>query len=197
MFLKWIFPKRHWGFTSSNEIYLTFDDGPSPQSTPMILSFLKEHDLKATFFCVGENVQKYPQLFQQILDDGHAVGNHTMHHLKRSSASFKKYKSDIDAANKLIPSKLFRPPYGRLYWWDDFFLNKEYEIVLWSWIAYDFDVTISIESILKHAENNLKAGDILVLHDSSKTFERVKIILPALSQIIQSKGWKTEIISLT
>jgi peptidoglycan-N-acetylglucosamine deacetylase len=197
MFLKWIFPKRHWGFFSSSEIFLTFDDGPCPHSTPYILDFLRANDMKATFFCVGENVQKYPDLFQQIIEEGHSVGNHTMRHLKRTKTSFRKYRADIEEANQLISSKLFRPPYGRLYWWDDFRLSKDYQIVLWNWIAYDFDLSVSVESIVLNAKENVNAGDILVLHDNQKTIDRVKSILPQLHHMTKQKGLKVSRIPTT
>jgi peptidoglycan/xylan/chitin deacetylase (PgdA/CDA1 family) len=183
--------KRTWGFSmDSNEVFLTFDDGPHPDITPWVLDTLKSKNITACFFCVGENVKKYPELFQRILDEGHQVGNHTMYHSKSHKTTFKEYNKSIQAAAELIPSNLFRPPYGRLSSYRAHKLAKYYQIILWSWLSYDFDTRISIEEILQNATKTIKAGDILVLHDNYKFAERQKELLPQLIKIIQEKGLK-------
>ena len=192
-FFKWIFPRRTWGFSRSiDHVFLTFDDGPNPEITPWILDYLKEKNIQATFFCVGSNIKRYPELFQRIKAEGHSVGNHTMNHDKGTKVSFKKYKSSISETKILIGNNLFRPPYGRINAWKSYQLSKEYQLIMWSWLSYDFDPSIPISTILKKAKNQIKAGDILVLHDNPKVTDRVKELLPKLIEIIDQKGLKFE-----
>ncbi len=184
-----VFFKRTWGFSmDTNEVFLTFDDGPHPDITPWVLDYLKEQDIKACFFCVGENVKRYPEIFQRILDEGHQVGNHTMYHTKSHKTTFKAYKKSIAEASEWIPSTLFRPPYGRLSSYRAHKLSKEYKIILWSWLSYDFDNRVSIRDILSNAKKNIQGGDILVVHDNYKFAERQKELLPPLIEVIRAKG---------
>ena len=192
-FFKWIFPRRTWGFSRSiDHVFLTFDDGPNPEITPWILDYLKEKNIQATFFCVGSNIKRYPELFQRINTEGHSVGNHTMNHDKGTKVPFQQYKSSISETQKLIGNNLFRPPYGRINAWKSYQLSKEYQLIMWSWLSYDFDPSIQISTILKKAKNQIKAGDILVLHDNPKVTDRVKELLPKLIEIIEQKGLKFE-----
>jgi peptidoglycan-N-acetylglucosamine deacetylase len=184
-----VFFKRTWGFSmDKNEVYITFDDGPHPDITPWVLDTLKSENIKACFFCVGENVKRYPEIFQRILDEGHQVGNHTMYHTKSHKTTFKAYKKSITEAAEWIPSTLFRPPYGRLSSYRALKLSKEYKIILWSWLSYDFDNRVSICEILSNAKKNIQGGDILVVHDNYKFAERQKELLPQLIKVIQAKG---------
>ncbi len=190
---QWIFPRRTWGFSRSiNQVYLTFDDGPNPEITTWILDFLKDKNIVATFFCVGSNVKRYPELFKRIKEEGHSVGNHTMNHDKGTKVSFEKYKDSISETRKLVDTKLFRPPYGRINSFKSKKIAKEYQLVMWSWLSYDFDPTIPISTILEKARKQIKAGDILVLHDNPKVTDRVKELLPRLIEIIEEKGLKFE-----
>lgn len=191
---KWIFHRRVWGFPSSNKVYLTFDDGPTSDLTPWILDFLDSHKIKATFFCVGANVKRYPDLLSTILDKGHAVGNHTMRHEKGTDVSEQDYLKSIEEASTLIPSDLFRPPYGRLPMRYSKGIRAKYKIIMWSWLSYDYDSSVSTELIIKKAQK-INAGDILVLHDNVKSQERLKDLLPALVAVIKSKGLEFDIIS--
>jgi peptidoglycan/xylan/chitin deacetylase (PgdA/CDA1 family) len=192
-FFKWIFPRRTWGFSCSiDQVYLTFDDGPNPEITPWILDYLKEKNIQATFFCVGSNIKRYPELFQRIKMEGHSVGNHTMNHDKGTIVPFQQYKSSISETKILIGNNLFRPPYGRINAWKSYQLSKEYQLIMWSWLSYDFDPSIPISTILKKAKKQIKAGDILVLHDNPKVTDRVKELLPKLIEIIEQKGLKFE-----
>ncbi len=187
--------KRTWGFSmNTNEVYLTFDDGPHPDITPWVLDYLKSHEIKACFFCVGENVKRYPEIFQRIINEGHQVGNHTMYHTKSHKTSFNDYQSSIAEAAEWIPSILFRPPYGRLSSYRAHKLSKEYQIILWSWLSYDFDNRVNISEILANAQKNIRGGDILVLHDNYKFTERQKELLPLLVDLILKKGCKFGVI---
>lgn len=187
-------PRRVWHIRDHQHIYLTFDDGPNPEITPWLLDFLSAKQIKATFFCVGSNVVKHPEIFQRILQEGHAIGNHSMRHEKGSITSNSSYVQSVNEAAKIIHSPLFRPPYGRMNMLQERILRKKYRIVMWSWIAYDFDRAISIEQILVSAQG-IKAGDILVLHDNDKFSDRTKELLPRLVELLENKGLKFKAIS--
>jgi len=187
-FFRILFPNKTWGFSfASDSVYLTFDDGPDPDLTAWVLDFLKEKGVKATFFCVGENVKKEPELFKRIMDEGHSVGNHSMKHEKGTKTAFEDYISSVQQASVLIPGDLFRPPYGRITLKQTKFLKKKYRIIMWNWLSYDFDRSVQIDTILEKAKE-IKSGDIIVLHDNPKTGDRLKLILPKLVEIIESKG---------
>ena len=189
-FFKWIFPRRTWGFSRfKNTVYLTFDDGPNPEITPWILDYLKEQNIIATFFCVGTNIIKYPKLYQRIISEGHKVGNHTMNHEKSKNVSFKEYGASIYQAGQLVNNKLFRPPYGRINSLKSYKLSKDYKIIMWSWLSYDFDENVPISTILDKAQKQIKAGDIIVLHDNIKVKQRMVTLLPELIEIIKIKGF--------
>jgi peptidoglycan-N-acetylglucosamine deacetylase len=183
-----LFPDYTWRFSvDDNSIFLTFDDGPDPEITPFVLDLLKAYQWKATFFCVGANVEKHPQLFQRIIDEGHAIGNHTFHHEKGTNTSLEEYLTSIRQFDQLYQTNLFRPPYGRMtkaQRKEVVSLNKH--IILWSWISWDFHKKITKESILKEAET-IKPGDILLLHDNAKFKERIIALLPDLFDVLKKK----------
>lgn len=188
-FFRWIFPKKTWGFSrSENAVYLTFDDGPDPDATPFVLDLLNERNIKATFFCVGENVLKHPELFKRMTDEGHTVGNHTMCHENGLKTDFGTYIASVDQAALLIDSKLFRPPYGRITGRQTKALSKRYKLIMWSWLSYDYDATVPVTKILTNAAKQIKGGDILVLHDNKKSVSRLQVLLPEIVNIIEKKG---------
>ena len=194
-FFRWIFPNKTWGFSRlENAVYLTFDDGPDPHVTPWILDLLKEKNIQATFFCVGANAEKYPELVERILSEGHSIGNHSMRHEKGVKTANNVYLESVREAHEHISSSLFRPPYGRLKISQTWKLKKEYQIIMWSWLSYDFDHSIPIETILSKAQKQIKAGDILVLHDNPKCADRVKVLLPQLIDIISEKKLEFKVI---
>lgn len=188
-FFRLIFPNKTWGFSRlENTVYLTFDDGPDAEVTPWVLDVLKEKGVLATFFCVGNNVKRNPEIYQRIIDEGHAVGNHTMKHERGTKTTNQAYFQSIEEAGQLIDSNLFRPPYGRMTISQTRALKKKYKIIMWSWLSYDFDKKIPFEIVIKNAEKQIKAGDILVLHDNPKSFDRLKFLLPFLIDCINKKG---------
>jgi peptidoglycan/xylan/chitin deacetylase (PgdA/CDA1 family) len=194
--LSWIYPKRTWGFfMDKNEVYLTFDDGPHPKITPWILDHLKEQDVKATFFCVGDNILKYPEIFERIKLEGHQVGNHTMSHENSHKTNWAEYKYSVRHCKKLVENNLFRPPYGRLSAWKSNSFSKEYKIIMWSWLSYDYDRSVNIQDILLSAQNEIGGGDILVLHDNKKVKDRMVHLLPSLLQVLKEKNLKFATIS--
>lgn len=150
--------------------------------------------MQATFFCVGTNAQKFPQLMQAIREQGHAIGNHTMRHERGTATSYVDYRASIIAAAPYTSTKLFRPPYGRISMRYARRLKKEYSIIMWTWLSYDFDPTVPIETIIQQTER-IRPGDILVLHDNVKVEDRVKVLLPALLTRLKGKGYKFGLIS--
>jgi len=187
-FLRLIYKRRTWGFSlGSAEVYLTFDDGPHPDITPWVLDELKKHDIRACFFCVGENVKRYPEIYARILAEGHLTGNHTMRHENATKVTPRAYLRSVAEAAKWIDSPYFRPPYGRLSPQLAKILHKKYHLIMWSWLAYDFDRTLPVPEILERAKRDIRTGDILVLHDNPKFADRLQEILPPLLKIIRGK----------
>jgi peptidoglycan/xylan/chitin deacetylase (PgdA/CDA1 family) len=176
-----------------NTIYITFDDGPHPLATKFALEQLEYYDAHATFFCVGENVSKYPEVYQQILDKGNNTGNHTYNHLNGWKTPNSVYISNIDKASKLIESNLFRPPYGRLKLSQLRRLkqnNPETKICMWDILSGDFDNKISPQQCTENVLQNLNPGSIIIFHDSEKSFERMKYALPKVLEYCKVNGLK-------
>jgi peptidoglycan/xylan/chitin deacetylase (PgdA/CDA1 family) len=192
----WVFPRLRWRFSSSDPVvFITFDDGPNPEITPFVLDLLKQYDWKATFFCVGQNVLKYPELFQRILAEGHAIGNHTMKHLNSMKTENELYLQSFREFEENYPTKLFRPPYGRIKPSIAKEIGKTHQIIMWSWLSYDYDLSVGNERILSEAKR-IKQGEILVLHDNAKITERQKELLPLLFKQIREMGFRSEAISV-
>lgn len=173
---------------SDNTVFLTFDDGPNEEITTYILDRLKALNWTATFFCVGENARKNPELFQRILTEGHTVGNHTDNHANGWKIKQKEYLKSISEANKVIPSPLFRPPYGKIPRKLIKAISKDYKIVMWSFMAYDFDKRISHDVILQKAQKYITSGSIIVLHDNEKFTQNEKAVFEIIVQVLQEKG---------
>ncbi len=169
-----------WRVKDDDKVYLTFDDGPIPEVTPWILDLLKEYHVKSTFFCVGENVVKNPDIYSRILRDGHSVGNHTFHHLNAWNTPFVQYIDDVKKAREVIDSKLFRPPYGKITPRVKNKLKEEYKIVMWSVLSGDFDTNIDAKTCYDNVVKNTKRGSIIVLHDNDKSFGVLKKTLPKI-----------------
>ena len=170
------------------KIYLTFDDGPVPEVTPKVLSILSHYDAKATFFCVGDNVQKYPQLFTSIKDAGHAVGNHTFNHIQAWKTPAGDYLSNVDACWQLFNSRLFRPPHGQLTPWLVHQLSQHFKIILWSVLTGDFDQRLSPEKCADNALRHTKPGSVVVFHDSVKASKNMLHALPVFLEHFTSCG---------
>lgn len=191
-FAKWIFPRYTWRFPVFDQaIFLTFDDGPHPDITPFVLDLLKQYEWKATFFCVGENIQKYPEIIARMIAEGHALGNHTQKHNHAFKVSTKNYLNAFYAFESHTKTTLFRPPYGRLKPTLAKQIAKTHRIILWSWLSYDYNLTVSDQTILSEAKK-VVPGDIIVLHDNSKLAERQNTLLPALFQQLKSMGFTSK-----
>ncbi|MEZ4936178.1 MAG: polysaccharide deacetylase family protein [Crocinitomicaceae bacterium] len=189
---------RIWDFSvTKKEVFLTFDDGPQPEVTDWVLDLLLKHEIKATFFCVGANVRKHPEIYARMLNEGHAIGNHTFSHQNAWKASKKEYLEDIQKASELIESKLFRPPYGKI----SNALVKDIkemgnEVIMWSILSYDFKTNLNTESQLKILKRKTSPGSILVFHDSMKSFHNLKKMLPSFIEYGKTQGWDFKRIEL-
>jgi peptidoglycan/xylan/chitin deacetylase (PgdA/CDA1 family) len=175
--------------TDQKEVFLTFDDGPVPEVTPLVLRILKKYNIKATFFCVGENVQKYPEVFDLVLKEGHAIGNHTFHHVKAWKTDYNTYISEVEQCNQLVKSKFFRPPHGQINRKIAVNLRNDYHIIMWSALTGDYDKKLSREKCLENAVNNTRPGSIIVFHDSLKARERMEYVLPLYIEYCVRNGY--------
>lgn len=204
LFIKKAFPNYLWDIPNSeNKIFLTFDDGPTPEITKWVLQELQKYNAKATFFCIGNNIEKYPQLFTKLIEEGHAIGNHTFNHLNGWQTATEKYLDNVELCNKQIhksqipnlKSKLFRPPYGKIKTVQSKKLRQlGYKIIMWDVLSADFDQSISPEKCLKNVLKNVKSGSIIVFHDSIKAFPNLKYTLPKTLEFLKEKGFVFDVI---
>ena len=175
--------------TSSKVIYLTFDDGPVPEITPAVLAILEQYNWKATFFCVGENVSKHPDIYNEILQQGHKTGNHTYNHLKGFSCNSADYLLNVQKAAQFIDSDLFRPPHGQISAKQIKMLKNDYQLVMWDVITHDYNQKLSPEQVLSNITNNIRSGSIVVFHDSVKAADNMLKVLPLALDFWISKGY--------
>ena len=163
IWLRWLFPRATWRMDhNERSVYLTFDDGPIPESTPFILQTLARYGIRATFFMVGDNVRKYPHLYQQIVDAGHQVGNHTFHHLGGFKHLTKTYIDDTEKANELIKAHLFRPPHGCMTHMEYLFLRRRYRIVMWDLVTRDYSKWMTADDVVANVKKYARNGSIKI-----------------------------------
>lgn len=175
--------------SSSKVIYLTFDDGPIPEVTPLVVEILKSYNWKATFFCVGENVFRYPEVFTLLLEEGHRVGNHTFNHMQAFRNPADVYLRNVYKAREWIDSRLFRPPHGQLTGSLKRALMKDFTVVMWDVLTYDYDAGMKEEEMLKILKRELRPGSIVVFHDSLKARDRMLKVLPKALEYWKSEGY--------
>jgi len=193
--LKKIYDSYIWSIPGSDKIlYLTFDDGPHPVATPFVLKELKKYNVLATFFCIGKNVVAYPDIYKQIIQEGHSVGNHTYNHLNGWKTNNNDYLKDIALASDEIDSYLFRPPYGRITSFQAKNLKpvmkgKEPKVIMWDVLSGDFDTACSPQQCLANVLFASVPGSIIVFHDSEKAFSKLEYALPRVLQYFSEKGY--------
>ena len=201
--IKKIFNNLVWDIPNSDKkIYLTFDDGPIPKVTEWVLDLLKSEEIKATFFCIGDNIKKHPEVYKRILSEGHQTGNHTFNHLNCWKTNTKSYLENFKLCEtehlKLNTehSFLFRPPYGKIKPSQSKAIRQlGYKIIMWDVLSYDFDPTISVEKCLENVISNTEQGSIIVFHDSLKAEKNLKYALPKAIQILKNRGFVFDVIS--
>nr|WP_121269327.1 polysaccharide deacetylase family protein [Pedobacter schmidteae] len=194
LFLKWYYPSLTWNKSRSEKvIYLTFDDGPIPDVTPFVLKTLKSFDAKATFFCIGDNIRKHPDIFEELKNEGHRIGNHTFNHLKGWETADPTYLDNFKKCQELTNTHLFRPPYGRIKKSQIAAIksaNPDTELIMWDVLSGDFDIKLAPEkcyqNVIKHTQN----GSVIVFHDSLKAFDRLKYALPLALKYFKEQGYQ-------
>jgi peptidoglycan/xylan/chitin deacetylase (PgdA/CDA1 family) len=201
-FVKAIFPNYIWNIPNEDrKIFLTFDDGPIPELTEWTLAQLKKHNAKATFFCIGDNIQKHPEVFRKVIENGHAVGNHTFNHLKGWETSLEEYIENTKKCSETMTiskiqtpnSQLFRPPYGKIKPSQASALRKSgYKIIMWDIISMDYDPTVSPEECLNNVLKNIESGSIIVFHDSIKAWKNLEYVLPKTLAFLYENGFVCE-----
>ncbi len=194
--VKWVYPSFVWQMPGDEKaLYLTFDDGPHPTITPIVLDLLSKYNAKATFFCIGDRAKRYPEILQRIRQEGHAIGNHTQHHVNGWATLDRDYIDQVNQAAEFIPSKLFRPPYGRIKRSQAGLLQKEgYKVVMWTILSADYDHKLSKEECLSRVVRRIESGDIYLFHDSEKGEERMLAVLPSLLKVATDKGFLFKIL---
>ena len=196
LWVKRIYSKYTWSIDiNENVLYLTFDDGPHPEITPFVLNQLKQYNALATFFCIGKNVVAHPDTYQQIINEGHSVGNHTYSHLNGWKTDNDIYLKDILQASKIINSSLFRPCYGRITSFQAKHLKpvmhgKDPKIIMWDVLSGDFDTDCTPQQCLSNVVFASVPGSIIVFHDSEKAFARLEYTLPRVLKYFSEKGYR-------
>lgn len=180
---------------SSKVVYLTFDDGPIPECTPQLLDILKQYGVKATFFMVAENAERYPELLARVRDEGHVVGNHTYHHMRGYKHDTQTYVRDALRGAEVLQTTLFRPPHGRMRNnQKKALINQGYTIYLWDVLTHDYNPHYSVDKMLAVVKRYTRNGSILVMHDSLKSKDRMLEALPQIIEWLQSNGYKTGVL---
>jgi len=191
LLLQKLFPKAMWrGNERERCVFLTFDDGPVPETTPEVLKILDRYDVKATFFCVGENVERHPQLYSAIIEKGHCAGNHTYNHVRAFAVGYHDYMDNVRKAAQRMHTALFRPPHGQLTRKLYRELQKEYNIVMWDVLTRDYDRSLTPQKVIENVKRYTRNGSIIVFHDSEKSAKNVLTALPEAITYLKTKGYR-------
>ncbi len=195
-FLTGCFPRAIWrGPAAGNQVYLTFDDGPVPEVTPWVLDQLKKENVKACFFCVGENVQRYPGIYQRILDEGHLTGNHTFNHLQGLKTATRQYLENVEKAAGYIDSRFFRPPHGWMRRAQYEAVSRKFQVVMWDLVSCDYRQTLTPRAVTDNVLNYVRPGSVITFHDSFKSAKNLYAALPVVIRELKMKGYRFEDLS--
>lgn len=190
-----LFPGAVWKIPAREKcVYLTFDDGPIPEITPWVLDLLDKYKIKATFFCVGDNVRKHPDVFRMVLDRGHHVGNHTFNHIQGIRFWTRNYLANVDEADGYIQSHLFRPPHGHMRIHQVLALRKKYRIIMWDVVTRDYSPHMTPNGVFNVVKNYTRNGSIIVFHDSLKAEPNMKEALPRSIEWLLGEGYRFELL---
>lgn len=186
-----LFPETVWRIPMKHKaVFLTFDDGPIPEVTPWVLDLLDHYGIKATFFCVGDNVRKHPETFRMVVERGHSVGNHTMHHLQGAKVTTARYVADIMEAHALIDSPLFRPPHGLIRWKQVAAIKDNMRIIMYDLVTRDYSKKLTGEQVLDNVRRYVRNGSIIVFHDSLKSDSNLRYALPRAIEWLKENGYQ-------
>ena len=187
-----LFPEAIWRVKRRGRkvVYLTFDDGPSPEVTPWVLDLLAREGIKATFFLVGDNVRRNPQLLERIKAEGHSYGNHTMHHVQGRICSTRRYLRDVSEANELIDSPLFRPPHGLLRWGQSRVIRRHFNLVMYDLVTRDYSRRLNPDDVMANVRHYVRNGSIIVFHDSLKAERNLREVLPQAINYLRDEGYE-------
>jgi len=195
--IRQIYPEADWRIeNTSKEVFLTFDDGPIPEVTPWVIDLLGKYSIRSTFFCVGENVKKFPSVYKLITERGHSAGNHTFNHLNGLKTKNKDYFLNVEKAARYIETDLFRPPHGLLSIGQYKYLKNKYKIIMWDILSRDTHPGITNQEVLKYVISLVRSGSIITFHDSLKSFPVLKIVLPAVIEKLKEDGYSFHPIEL-
>lgn len=175
-------------------VYLTFDDGPIPEATPFILSVLKRYGVKATFFMVGENAYRYPELLNAVLADGHRIGNHTYNHMGGARHTIMTYKKNIEKAAEILNTHLFRPPHGWMRPTQYAYLSRKYKVVMWDVVTRDYSKLLTAEDVVNNVKRYTRNGSIITFHDSLKSIDKLQTALPEAIEFLMKEGYEFGVI---
>ncbi len=178
---------------SEKAVYLTFDDGPIPEATPFILKTLAQFNVRATFFMVGDNVRKHPELYRQIVEAGHQVGNHTFNHWSGFKHTTRAYSANVQKANELIKGHLFRPPHGWMRWEQYFWIGRKYRIVMWDLVTRDYSKWMTADDIVNNVKRYARNGSIITFHDSLKSIDKLRFALPEALKWLKEQGYEFKV----
>lgn len=192
--LRWIYPRAHWRMDKDvKAVYLTFDDGPIPEITPWVLDLLDKYGIKATFFLVGDNVRKHPEEFRMIKERGHRLGNHTFNHIQGFKYLSYNYLANVNKADELIHSDLFRPPHGWMRWGQYMVLRNRYRIVMWDLVTRDYSKRLNGRQVLRIVKKYVRNGSIITFHDSLKSEKNIKYALPKAIEWLLEQGYEFKV----
>ncbi len=195
VYLRWLYPRALWRMDHHEKVvYLTFDDGPIPESTPFILDTLQRYGIKATFFMVGDNVRKYQELYKRILSEGHQVGNHTHNHISGFRHTLRDYSYNVEKANAYIRSHLFRPPHGWMRLAQYALLSRKYKVVMWDVVTRDYSKWMTAQDVVNNVKRYTRPGSIITFHDSLKSIDKLQTALPASIEWLQQEGYRFGVI---
>ena len=190
LWLRWLYPRATWRMDKHEKaVYLTFDDGPIPEATPFILETLAEHGIKATFFMVGDNVRKHPELYEKVVAAGDRIGNHTFNHIGGFRHSIHTYSANASKADELLHTDLFRPPHGWMRLDQYFWLGRKYRIVMWDLVTRDYSKWMTAEGVLNNVKRYARNGSIITFHDSLKSIDKLHYALPEAIKWLKEQGY--------
>lgn len=194
-FMRTLYPNALWRINPEEKaVYLTFDDGPIPEATPIVLDILRAYDVKATFFMVGDNIRKYPEIFEMVRADGHRLGNHTFNHLGGMRHTTREYVRNIHKAHKYVQSDLFRPPYGWLRRPQYFFLKRHFKLVMWDVVTRDYSKRLNADDVFENVKRYTRNGSIITFHDSLRSIDKLGTALPRSIEWLMSEGYEFKLI---